>query len=59
MSLDNMSWCRWKQDPALYKHVYLPYGKDLNGEELKMLLASLMAFLQVSFRCHGGEAFAY
>ena len=23
------SWCRWKQDGAIYKHFYLPYGKDL------------------------------
>ncbi|CAB4015843.1 exonuclease R569, partial [Paramuricea clavata] len=34
----NESWCRWKQDPTLYKHSYLPYGKDLHGEELKNAL---------------------
>jgi hypothetical protein len=34
----NKFWCRWKQDPALYKHSYLPYGKYLHGEELKNAL---------------------
>lgn len=47
----NEFWCRWKQDPAHFKHSYLPYGKDLHGEELKKLL---MTFLSVSFTCYGG-----
>ena len=34
----SQSWCRWKQDAALFKHSYLPYGKDLHGEELKNAL---------------------
>jgi signal-transduction protein with cAMP-binding, CBS, and nucleotidyltransferase domain len=43
----NESWCRRKQDHALYKHSYLPYGKYLHGEELKNALNDI--FLPV---CH-------
>ncbi|CAB4000413.1 exonuclease R569 [Paramuricea clavata] len=37
------SWCRWKQEPAMYKHAYLPYGKDLHGEELKLTLNDIFS----------------
>ena len=35
----NESWCRWKQDPALFNHCYLPYGKYLHGGELQNALS--------------------
>ena len=37
------SWCRWKQEPTMYKHAYLPYGKDLHGEELKQALNDIFS----------------
>ena len=35
------SWCKWKQNPTDYKHAYLPYGKDLFGDALKVALEKL------------------
>ena len=37
------SWCKYKQDPANYKHAHLPYGKDLYGNPLKSALENIFS----------------
>ena len=34
----NESWCGAKKDPINYKHSDLPYGKDLDGDDLRKAL---------------------
>ena len=37
------SWCKYKQDPANYKHAHLPYDKDLYGDPLKSALENIFS----------------
>ncbi|XP_063412530.1 uncharacterized protein LOC134722744 [Mytilus trossulus] len=37
----DLSWCNYHKDPENYKHKSLPYGKDLNGEEMFADLSKL------------------
>ena len=36
-------WCKFKQDPASYKHHDLPYGKDLFGDKLRSALENIFS----------------
>ncbi|XP_052088170.1 uncharacterized protein LOC127725289 [Mytilus californianus] len=37
----DLSWCNYHKDPENYKHKSLPYGKNLNGEEMFADLSKL------------------
>ncbi|CAC5362774.1 unnamed protein product [Mytilus coruscus] len=37
----DLSWCNYHKDPDNYKHKSLPYGKDLNGQEMFADLSKL------------------
>lgn len=37
-----ISWCGYLKDPTSYKHSTLPYGKDLEGQDLKLCLQQVM-----------------
>ena len=31
-----ISWCKYRKDPVGYKHMTLPHGRDLEGEEIPL-----------------------
>lgn len=35
------AWCQFNKKPETYQHKYLPYGKNLEGEELKAELVQV------------------
>ena len=35
------SWCKFKSNPATYRHKDLPHGKDLHGEKLQSALTNI------------------
>ena len=38
----DISWCGYKQNPAVYKHTDLPNGKDIIGDSLKKALSDIL-----------------
>ena len=48
-----ISWCKYRKDPVGYKHMTLPHGRDLEGEERKK---DLMQVIEIY--CQNAEKLA-